>query len=154
MLKNYTRLSPHLRRLLIAIKRWAKPLGLNSPSPKKGEELSFSSYTFALMTVGFLQVKLCSAFKSSYALTYGQSRGLLPNLQENLGPNVRAHPFWNRKPQVLCDLRFNSQTQLIPMPGNDEISTIALFADWFKCVPSSHLARYANANSEQILGRV
>ncbi len=57
LLKRYSMLSPHLTGLLLAIKRWAKPLGLNTPSPAKaGEKLTFSSYAFALMTVGFLQV--------------------------------------------------------------------------------------------------
>ena len=57
LLKRYTMLSPHLTGLLIAIKEWAKPRGLNTPSPNKPrEKVTFSSYTFALMAVGFLQV--------------------------------------------------------------------------------------------------
>ncbi|KAF9447620.1 hypothetical protein P691DRAFT_671121, partial [Macrolepiota fuliginosa MF-IS2] len=114
LLQRYTKLSPHLRGLLLAIKRWAGPLGLNTPSPTKpGEKVTFSSYAFALMTVGFLQ-----------------SRGLLPNLQENFGPTVKEHLFWNRKPQFLCDLRFNWTGT--PMPGNNQISTTELLADWFR----------------------
>jgi len=114
MLQRYTKLSPHMRGLLLAVKRWAKPLGFNSPSPMKpGEKVTFSSYAFALMTVGFLQ-----------------SRGLLPNLQENFGPTVREHLFWNRKPQFLCDLRFNWTGA--PIPANNQISTAELFADWFR----------------------
>jgi DNA polymerase sigma len=58
MLKQYCDISPHLRSLLVAIKTWAKPLGLNNPSGKGLSTLSFSSYAFALMTIGFLQVGL------------------------------------------------------------------------------------------------
>lgn len=57
LLKRYTMLCPHLTGLLVAIKGWAKLRDLNTPSPTKpGEKVTFSSFTFALMTVGFLQV--------------------------------------------------------------------------------------------------
>lgn len=45
---------PILRPLLHIIKRWAKPLGLNSPSTAEGS--TFSSYALTLMTIGWLQV--------------------------------------------------------------------------------------------------
>jgi DNA polymerase sigma len=61
MLGRYTTLCPHLSGLLLAIKRWSRPLGLNNPSRDVlGAPISFSSYAFALMTVGFLQVRWSS----------------------------------------------------------------------------------------------
>jgi DNA polymerase sigma len=59
MIQRYTTLCPHLRGLLIVLKRWAKPLGLNNPSPKifsKKQPVTFSSYALALMTIALLQV--------------------------------------------------------------------------------------------------
>jgi len=45
--------------MLAFIKIWSRPLGLNTPSPQAGGgPASFSSYAFALMTIGFLQVRL------------------------------------------------------------------------------------------------
>jgi hypothetical protein len=41
--------------MMVFIKRWAKPLGLNSPS-RKGAPVTFSSYALMLMTIGLLQV--------------------------------------------------------------------------------------------------
>lgn len=55
---------PILRPLLYEVKEWAKPLGLNSPSGVKGMSMSFSSYAFALMTIGFLQVSFLNGFFS------------------------------------------------------------------------------------------
>jgi hypothetical protein len=43
--------------MLKFIKGWAKPLGLNSPTVKGGP-VTFSSYALALMTIGFLQVRV------------------------------------------------------------------------------------------------
>lgn len=61
MLGRYATLCPHLPELLLAIKRWSRPIGLNSPSPKTARTpVSFSSYAYALMTVGFLQVRWSS----------------------------------------------------------------------------------------------
>ena len=54
LIKRYCQLSHILRPMLYEIKMWAKPLGLNNPSG--GGPRSFSSYAFALMTIGFLQV--------------------------------------------------------------------------------------------------
>lgn len=56
MIGRYATLSPHLPRLMLAIKRWSRPIGLNNPSPSKRLAITFSSYAFALMTIGFLQV--------------------------------------------------------------------------------------------------
>jgi DNA polymerase sigma len=57
MIKDYCDAHPFVRPLLYSIKEWAKPLGLNSPSPPRGDPASFSSYAFALMTISFLQVR-------------------------------------------------------------------------------------------------
>jgi DNA polymerase sigma len=59
MLKRYCDISPHLRFLIASVKAWAKPLGLNNPSNNRRRgfvSVTFSSYAFALMTIGFLQV--------------------------------------------------------------------------------------------------
>lgn len=45
---------------------------------------------------------------------------------------MREHPFWNRKPSYLCNLRFNWHVQ--PLSGNGQISTAELYTDWFKYV--------------------
>lgn len=57
MIKEYCDAHPFVRPLLYAIKKWAKPLGLNSPSPARGKSATFSSYALALMTISFLQVR-------------------------------------------------------------------------------------------------
>ena len=57
MIKDYCDAHPFVRPLLYSIKNWAKPLGLNSPSPPRGNPATFSSYAFALMTISFLQVR-------------------------------------------------------------------------------------------------
>lgn len=57
MIKEYCDAHPFLRPLLYRIKKWAKGVGLNSPSPVRGSPVSFSSYALALMTIGFLQVR-------------------------------------------------------------------------------------------------
>ena len=62
MIKEYCDAHPFLRPLLYRIKKWAKPLGLNSPSPVRGSSASFSSYAFALMTISFLQVRHSLSF--------------------------------------------------------------------------------------------
>ncbi|XP_006456115.1 hypothetical protein AGABI2DRAFT_195358 [Agaricus bisporus var. bisporus H97] len=112
MIGRYATLSPHLPRLMLAIKRWSRPIGLNNPSPSKRLAITFSSYAFALMTIGFLQ-----------------HRGLLPNLQENLGEDIRDRYFWNLKPEFHCDMRFKWHVPFIP--ANREVSTPSLFNDWF-----------------------
>jgi DNA polymerase sigma len=55
MIKRYCDIVPVLRPMVAFIKRWAKPLGLNSPSTAKGAP-TFSSYAFMLMTIAYLQV--------------------------------------------------------------------------------------------------
>ena len=56
LIKCYCDISPVLRPMLFSIKEWAKPLRLNCPSTPH-VTVSFSSYAFALMTIGFLQVR-------------------------------------------------------------------------------------------------
>ena len=55
LISRYCELAPVLRPLLVALKHWAKPLGLNNPSGR-GAAASFSSYALTLMTIAFLQV--------------------------------------------------------------------------------------------------
>ena len=61
LIRHYCDLLPTLRPLLFAIKRWARPLGYNSPAGAPGEPITFSSYTLAIMTIGLLQVR-CGSF--------------------------------------------------------------------------------------------
>ncbi|KAL9709470.1 hypothetical protein Ac2012v2_007205 [Leucoagaricus gongylophorus] len=113
MIKQYAEQSPHLIPLLKAIKLWAKPLGLNAPSPEIPKApVTFSSYAYALMTIAFMQ-----------------RRCLLPNLQDNVD-EISPRPFWNRKPAWLCDLRFHSN--LPSLPRNDEVAPSDLIGDWFR----------------------
>jgi len=109
MIKEYCDVHPHLRPLLYSIKNWAKPLGLNSPSPVVGHSVSFSSYALALMTISFLQ-----------------KEGQLPNLQENLPP-ITVKPnkklVWTRKPWQSWDVRFQSAKDWVlpPLPDFDTL---------------------------------
>ncbi|GLB41090.1 putative RNA uridylyltransferase activity [Lyophyllum shimeji] len=132
LINAYCDASPLLRPMLLFIKLWAKPLGLNNPSPKPGESRSFSSYALALMTIGFLQ-----------------TRGLLPNLQGNLPPlepDVEGSAFWprTRNPTLgPCDVRYH--TEFHDWKPQQIASLRATVQDWFSywC----HEFRYA----EQII---
>ncbi|KAF8816415.1 Nucleotidyltransferase, partial [Phlegmacium glaucopus] len=114
MVKQYCDAYPLLRPLLYRIKEWAKPLGLNSPSPPRGP-ISFSSYALTLMTIGFLQ-----------------KEGHLPNLQENLPPLLKHEKnnslIWTRKPHQVWDVRFNSAKDWVPPPLPDFDT---LLCSWF-----------------------
>ncbi|KAI0051562.1 hypothetical protein FA95DRAFT_236995 [Auriscalpium vulgare] len=95
LIRDYCDMSPILRPLIMIIKQWAKPLGLNSPSPNPGEARSFSSYSLTLMTIGLLQ-----------------TRQLLPNLQD-VGSETSLVPvqseFWIRSKtgqRLKCDVQW------------------------------------------------
>ncbi|KAF8066819.1 hypothetical protein FPV67DRAFT_1496629 [Lyophyllum atratum] len=128
LLKAYCDASPLLRPMLMLIKLWAKPLGLNSPSPFR-EVPSFSSYALALMTIGFLQ-----------------TRGLLPNLQGNLPPlqpDIKGSIFRTRKfkgKSALCDVRY--QPKLLDWHPRSNTTLRMAVQDWFSywC----HEFRYAD----------
>lgn len=62
LIKTYCEINPALRDLLFSIKEWAKPLNLNMPSGDVRVLISFSSYSLALMSIAFLQVRF-SYFK-------------------------------------------------------------------------------------------
>jgi len=113
MIKQYCDAHAFLRPLLYRIKEWAKPLGLNSPSPPRGP-ISFSSYALTLMTIGFLQ-----------------KEGHLPNLQANLPPLSKSETkklIWTRKPHQAWDVRFQSARDWVspPLPDFD-----TLLYSWF-----------------------
>lgn len=55
MIKEYCKISPLLRQVVIAIKQWAKPIGLNKPSGPG--PITFSSYALTLMTIALFQVR-------------------------------------------------------------------------------------------------
>jgi len=66
MIKHYVSLQPVLIPLLRLIKRWAKTVGMNSPSKRPA---SFSSYAFTLMTIGWFQVRSLIRSSSSHQLS-------------------------------------------------------------------------------------
>jgi len=105
MIKEYCDIHPLLRPLLSRIKEWAKPLGLNNPSPPRGPK-SFSSYALSLMTISFLQ-----------------KEGQLPNLQDNLPPLSKSEGkkrfIWTRKPPQCWDVRFHSAKDWVVPPLPD-----------------------------------
>ncbi|KAI0260766.1 hypothetical protein BC834DRAFT_845969 [Gloeopeniophorella convolvens] len=114
LIRHYCDLQPVLRPLLLAIKRWARPLGYNSPSVSGGMPVTFSSYALAMMTIGLFQ-----------------ARGLLPNLQD--GPDLdQGGIFWVRtrtEERVRCDARWRA------MPGWTPPRTVELdeaLQDWFQ----------------------
>jgi len=109
----------------MAIKQWAKPLGLNDPSGSQGPS-SFSSYCLTMMTIGLFQ-----------------NWGLLPNLQKNISNfdnyRVRGNIFWLRgkteRPRIRCDARFEE------MPGwrpENEMSVEDALLRWFKYWADEH----------------
>ena len=53
LIRHYVSLQPALIPLLQLVKRWAKSVGMNSPSERP---VSFSSYTLTLMTIAWFQV--------------------------------------------------------------------------------------------------
>jgi DNA polymerase sigma len=57
LINHYCDLLPVLRPLLRSIKSWARQHDLNSPS-SPGKPPTFSSYSLALMTIGFFQVRV------------------------------------------------------------------------------------------------
>lgn len=67
MIAHYCKLFPPLPALLLAVKKWAKSLGLNNPSGRGGSA-SFSSYALSVMTIGYLQVCCFGVRGASYLL--------------------------------------------------------------------------------------
>ncbi|KAG6331619.1 hypothetical protein ID866_7473, partial [Astraeus odoratus] len=121
LLRSYCDALPGLRTLLVAIKLWAQPLGLNSPSTARSM-VTFSTYALALMTLGWLQ-----------------SRGLAPNLQGGLEGVPQANgegTFWIRNSprkkdalHIECDVRFRlvmAWDRKPPLPLRETL------IDWFQ----------------------
>jgi len=115
MIKEYCDAHPFLRPLLYRIKKWAKPLGLNSPSPVRGSSATFSSYALALMTISFMQ-----------------KEGHLPNLQEDLPPvtgkPIKKKLMWTRRPHQGWDVRHHSAKDWVP-PSLPDFDT--LVSSWY-----------------------
>ncbi|KAI6129313.1 hypothetical protein EDD16DRAFT_1544677 [Pisolithus croceorrhizus] len=113
LLRSYCDILPGLRTALVAIKLWARSLGLNTPSG--GPMTTFSTYALALMTLGWLQ-----------------SRELAPNLQDGL---ETKETFWicrsmraKRQSRVQCDVTFREVT---PLDRHPPLSLHDTLADWF-----------------------
>ncbi|KAJ6551474.1 hypothetical protein B0H19DRAFT_1157812 [Mycena capillaripes] len=115
LIKRYCELNPVLPAMIQYIKLWAKPLGFNSPSSRRREAVTFSSYALVMMTIGFLQ-----------------HRGLLPNLQEGLPPLVPgmlSGTFWLHKPRILCcDVRYEQAEGWTPPK---DVPVHILMHEWF-----------------------
>ncbi|KAG6820016.1 hypothetical protein H0H93_006480 [Arthromyces matolae] len=114
-------LSPILRPLLLLIKIWAKPRGLNNPQSQAGHAPpSFNSYALTLMTIGFLQ-----------------TRGWLPNLQADLppfDPEERGSAYWLESKAgagaaTICDIRYHTSMGAWVSPPLPPVRDI--LHDWF-----------------------
>ncbi|KAI0247404.1 hypothetical protein BJV78DRAFT_1246095 [Lactifluus subvellereus] len=114
LIRHYCDILPVLRPLLLAIKRWARPLGYNNPAGALGMPITFSSYALAIMTIGLLQ-----------------TRGLLPNLQE--GPALtEGRVFWLRtktEERVHCDARWKMAPNWAPPVT---VGVEQALQDWFQ----------------------
>lgn len=113
LLRSYCDILPGLRTVLVAIKLWARPLGLNTPSG--GSMTTFSTYALTLMTLGWLQ-----------------SKELAPNLQSGL---ETRETFWicrsmqvKNPSRIQCDMTFREVTSSDRYP---QLSLDDTLADWF-----------------------
>ncbi|KDQ52882.1 hypothetical protein JAAARDRAFT_445623 [Jaapia argillacea MUCL 33604] len=102
--------------MIKVIKKWAKPLGLNSPG--RGAVVSFSSYALVLLAIARLQMN-----------------GQLPNLQAGLPalqPDDKTGIWWissrGGRKRTKCDARFAPNPQWVPK--NPMVLKEALL-DWF-----------------------
>ncbi|KAH9173843.1 hypothetical protein EDB89DRAFT_2228510 [Lactarius sanguifluus] len=114
LIQQYCDILPVLRPLLLAIKRWARPLGYNSPAGAPGEPITFSSYALAIMTIGLLQ-----------------ARRLLPNLQEGT-QFTEGRIFWLRtktQGRVQCDARWKTVHDWTP---SKTVEVEQALQDWFQ----------------------
>lgn len=134
MIRHYVSLQPVLIPLLRVIKRWAKTVGMNSPSKRP---VSFSSYTLTLMTIAWFQVSSLRESLDSTGLTLHKSLGWLPNLQADV-PTENAAPadhFWikDRKgKRFRCDTRFGAMKTWSVHLGR---SVGELFFEWLRYAP-------------------
>ncbi|KLO18255.1 hypothetical protein SCHPADRAFT_126698 [Schizopora paradoxa] len=131
LIAHYCELFHPLPTLLLAIKKWAKSLGLNNPSGRGGST-SFSSYALTVMTIGYLQ-----------------PLGILPNLQAGLSPlpPPPRNPefdaegvYWQRErtgPPKRCDRRFN-RLQYWQPPGDKKYDIHSLLLGWFRYWGEQH----------------
>ncbi|TFY54556.1 hypothetical protein EVG20_g9655 [Dentipellis fragilis] len=135
LIRAYCDLHPVVRPIVRALKRWARPLGLNDPGAAQGAA-SFSSYALVLMVVGRLQM-----------------RGLLPNLQD-MGPvnadvdmddavrrGAGADSFWLRMRdgrRLQCDTRWRRPSPSRPSspasstPESLQADLHDALLDWFQ----------------------
>lgn len=129
LIKRYCELHPSLRAVLIVLKRWAKPLGLNNPSGEgTHRKASFSSYAFAMMSIGLYQ-----------------RRGWLPNMQASVHASAPREEdlFWIQrkrlKPRgfinIPCDTRYNLCKDWAPR-GPDNVCLALL--EWFRYWADEH----------------
>jgi len=114
LIRHYCDILPILRPLLLAIKKWARPLGYNNPAGARGKPVSFSSYTLTIMTIGLLQ-----------------TRGMLPNLQEGTEFS-EGRTIWlrtNTEERIRCNARWKNIQDWTP-PRVVEVEQA--LEDWFQ----------------------
>ncbi|KAG7440441.1 uncharacterized protein BT62DRAFT_583201 [Guyanagaster necrorhizus] len=113
MVNRYCDLSLLLRPMVRIVKKWAKPLKLNSPAIRSGGRVTFSSYALTLITIAFLQ-----------------THHLLPNLQDRVLPLSEENQdglFWFKgKP---CNTKFNMAEGWVPP---EERSVEEAMLAWFR----------------------
>lgn len=133
LIQHYCDTLPVLRLVLLAIKRWARPLGYNSPAGAPGTPTTFSSYALTIMTIGLLQVpSICqhSTLGRHLLANFSQTRGLLPNLQEgDILPEGRT--FWLRtrtQERIRCDARWKNAHYWVP----PVVEVEQVLQDWFQ----------------------
>ncbi|OBZ78182.1 Poly(A) RNA polymerase cid13 [Grifola frondosa] len=102
LIRRYCELAPALPEVMVAVKHWAKPLGLNNPSGGGKGPVTFSSYALTLMTIGLFQI-----------------RGWLPNLQKVTDESVAVvdKVFWIRgkkNERVKCAVRYGHAEEWKP----------------------------------------
>ncbi|CAL1711067.1 unnamed protein product [Somion occarium] len=111
LIKHYCDMLPILRPFLYAIKSWAKPLGLNNPSGVASSSATFSSYALTLMTIGLFQ-----------------SKGWLPNLQQDVGDSESFYWFKSKSGRILCNTSFKRMPEWKPK----DVSIDEALLSWFK----------------------
>lgn len=110
MIRRYCALAPHLRPVLVTLKKWAKAMKLNNPA-----EASFSSYALANMTIAMFQ-----------------TFGLLPNLQKGfttLDPKWVMYTRTKSGQAIACDPRFR---RLKFWPAQTQVTAKEALKRWFR----------------------
>ncbi|TFY57295.1 hypothetical protein EVJ58_g7113 [Rhodofomes roseus] len=126
LIMRYCILSPLVRPMMFVIKYWARHRGLNEPT---GPQPAFNSYTLALMTIAFLQM-----------------RGLLPNIQSGHDgeyPDEDNYVWFRKVTRLTGEItHMKCDTFVRPMrefkPARDTPSLRQALVEWFDYWASEH----------------